>query len=1004
MKWLVYNLLFAVAYVALLPSFLLRMKRRGGYRARMGDRFGRYPPSLAFPPSPIWIHAVSVGEVAVAGQLMRALRARDASIRFVFSTTSSTGWKQAQKELAEGDVLIYNPLDFGGCVRRALDRVSPRAIVLVETELWPTFIRAARRRGVPLYLVNARVSDRSAPRYRLARWWFGEVLRAFTTIFAQSDLDARRLIAAGAAPAAVHVTGSFKFDVAHRNPAKERELADWIRQGESGNDGELLPGFVMPEADASATLPPILLGGSTWPGEDEVLLRIYRQLLHVRPDVRLVLVPRHFEKADAVEINIRRAGFPCIRRSRSGRLPALPGSPPSPIVYLGDTTGEMMGFFGLATVAFVGKSLCAHGSQNMIEPCLCGVPTIVGPYTENFRSVMSDLLAAEAIVQVQDEESVRREVLRLFLKDAERAALGARAHTAVQRRCGVVDRCAEELVNALKGLKGFKGLKEGEGEKGLNGVKGFKGLKVFLVLAVIYALAGWFCTPPLRQAWNRLPKNPTRRYSTFLGLSAASVAMPWCLGDLRTAYIRLATRDYGFSGGKPSKVEKVNGHVWATYDDEDYGGPVVTRDGWPVVTGEKFKATRLLAELIPFAEGMACPAFSNASAVAVGDVASSNAVRRLPARRIDGRLLSLARLKGILDECRQAFGDYKFWCIGQYDYLVTPSCEVAADRLMALFDDPAHFVRFADAGIYSAADLYACYVGADFEIEPALANVSAYGALRSALTAPRLAFAPLPDGNLTPVRPALVTPMDAHPVDGLVPGAADSALFVSLTNRIAIVQAARREAIRGLDAAASGISTNALEHWTRAAQDNPRDPILKNIADALDLEGRRRLRMGDANGALRCYENRIVVSPHDVAAIHNFGVCLKKAGQPEMAARVFLKAVTMDPRTDEHRLEFVGCAAASGHLDAASRQMEVLMARHPNDPHLKLRAARLLVLPKNSLRDETRAVKLAEEAATQTKWRNRTIVQGLADVYIEAGRVLMGMGLKKKMKEMTFDE
>ena len=1002
MKWLIYNLLFAVAYMALMPSFLLRMKRRGGYRARMGDRFGRYPASFAFPPSPIWIHAVSVGEVAVAGQLMRALRARDASIRFVFSTTSSTGWKQAQKELAEGDVLIYNPLDFGGCVRRALDRVCPRAIILVETELWPTFIREAHRRGVPLYLVNARVSDRSAPRYRLARWWFGEVLRAFTTIFAQSDLDARRLIAAGAAPATVRVTGSFKFDVAHRNPAKERELADWIRQGESGGDGELLPGFVMPEADSAAALPPILLGGSTWPGEDEVLLRIYRQLLRLRPDVRLVLVPRHFEKADAVEANIRRAGFPCMRRSRTHRTPALPGSPPSPIVYLGDTTGEMMGFFGLATVAFVGKSLCAHGSQNMIEPCLCGVPTIVGPYTENFRSVMSDLLAAEAILQVKDEESVRREVLRLFLKDAERAALGARAHTAVQRRCGVVDRCAEELVKSEMGkVKGERGKVKGEGGEG---EKGLKALKVILLLAAIYAVVGWFCTPMLRQAWNRLPKNPTRRYSTFMGLSAASVAMPWCLGDLRTAYIRLATRDYGFSGGKPSKVEKVEGHVLATYDDEDYGGPVVTRDGWPVVTGEKFKATRLLAELIPFAEGMACPAFSNALAVAVGDAASSNAVRRLPARRIDGRLLSLARLKGILSECRQAFGEYKFWCIGQYDYLVTPSCEVAADRLLALFDDPEHFVRFADAGIYSVADLYACYVGADFEIEPALANVSAYGALRGALTAPRLAFAPPPDGNLTPVRPALVTPMDAHPVDGLVPGTADSTLFVSLTNRIATVQAARREAIRGLDAAASGISTNALEHWTRAAQDNPRDPILKNIADALDLEGRRRLRMGDANGALRCYENRIVVSPHDVAAIHNFGVCLKKAGQPEMAARVFLKAVTMDPRTDEHRLEFVGCAAASGHLDAASRQMEVLMARHPNDPHLKLRAARFLAMPKNSLRDETRAVKLAEEAATLTKWRNRAIVQGLADVYIEAGRVLMGMGLKKKMKEMTFDE
>ena len=467
MKWILYNLLFAVAYAALLPSFLLRMKRRGGYRARMGDRFGRYPDDLALPSDAIWIHAVSVGEVAVAGQLMRALRARDASIRFVFSTTSSTGWKQAQKELADGDALIYNPLDFGRCVRRALDRVRPRAIILVESEIWPTFIRAAHRRGVPLHLVNARVSDRSAPRYRLARWWFGEVLRAFTTIFAQSDLDARRLIAAGAAPSTVRVTGSFKFDVAHRNPAKERELAEWIRQGESGSVGDLLPGFVMPEADASATLPPILLGGSTWPGEDEALLRIYRQLLRLRPDVRLVIVPRHFEKADAVEANIRRAGFPCLRRSRGGRTPALPGSPPSPTVYLGDTTGEMMGFFGLATVAFVGKSLYAHGSQNMIEPCLCGVPTIVGPYTENFRSVMSDLLAAEAIVQVKDEDGVRREVLRLFLKDAERAALGARAHTAVQRRCGVVDRCAEELVKGERGKgKGERGMGNGEGGEG----------------------------------------------------------------------------------------------------------------------------------------------------------------------------------------------------------------------------------------------------------------------------------------------------------------------------------------------------------------------------------------------------------------------------------------------------------------------------------------------------------------------------------------------------------
>lgn len=426
MKWFIYNCLFFAVYLAMMPMFLLRMKRRGGYRARMGDRFGRYPADVAKALGEggrIWVHAVSVGEVQVAGQLMRAMRERDPAVRFVFSTTSSTGWKQAEGQVRPEDVLIYNPLDFVGCVKRALDAVKPKAIVLTESEIWPNFIRAAKKRGIPLYIVNARVSDRSAPRYRRLRWFFGEVLRAFSKIYAQSDLDAGRLVAAGANPATVEVTGSFKFDVAHRNPAKEVELREWIGPGE------------------------ILLGGSTWPGEDEVLLRIYRELLASHPGVKLVIAPRHFEKADAVEANIRAAGFTCVRRSRGGESAASPNA-----VYLADTTGEMMGLFGICTVAFVGKSLCAHGSQNMIEPCLCGKPTIVGPYTENFRPVMSDLLAGAAIVQVQSEDELKGEVLRFFGDAGARTALGARAEEAVRRRCGVVGRCADELLATLKGV------------------------------------------------------------------------------------------------------------------------------------------------------------------------------------------------------------------------------------------------------------------------------------------------------------------------------------------------------------------------------------------------------------------------------------------------------------------------------------------------------------------------------------------------------------------------
>lgn len=427
MKKVVYNLLFAIVYPFLLPGFLVRMLRRGGYAARMCDRFALYPDEVLAKFREggfVWIHAVSVGEVQVAGQLMREWRKVEPAVKFAFSTTSSTGWKMAEKEISERDVLIYNPLDFPNFVKSALKTVRPRAVVLTESEIWPNFIWTARRYRIPVFLINARVSDRSAPRYKAARWFFGDVLSSFARIFAQSDLDATRLVAAGAPERIVEVTGSFKFDVAHRNEAKERELRDWIGPGR------------------------ILLGGSTWPGEDEALLRIYSDITKAQggvPQVKLVIAPRHFEKADAVEANIKSAGFSCVRRSRKdSSTPPLLHSPTP--VYLADTTGELMGLYGIADVVFVGKSLCAHGSQNMIEPCLCGKPTAVGPYTENFRPVMSDLLAADAIRQVKDEMELGEFVKSSFADDG---GLGARAAAAVERRKGVVPKCVEAIRRVL---------------------------------------------------------------------------------------------------------------------------------------------------------------------------------------------------------------------------------------------------------------------------------------------------------------------------------------------------------------------------------------------------------------------------------------------------------------------------------------------------------------------------------------------------------------------------
>ena len=455
MKWAVYNLLFLFAYPFLLPGFAIRMLRRGGYAARMGDRFALYPESVlqalgrrdrladshskgAKPGAdrPVWIHAVSVGEVQVAGQLMREWRKAEPGVRFCFSTTSSTGWKTAEKVVGPDDVLIYNPIDFPTFTRAAFLTVEPRAVVLTESEIWPNMIRRAKKMGVPLFLINARVSDRSAPRYKAAKFFFGDIFSSFDRIFAQSGMDRERLVAAGAPSERVEVTGSFKFDVAVRNPAKETELANWLGVGNL----------------AASARPKVLLGGSTWPGEDEALLRAYGEVLSSSADAArplLVIAPRHFEKADAVEANIRRAGFECVRRSRGERASADDASRKKPPVFLADTTGELMGLYGVADAVFVGKSLCAHGSQNMIEPCLCGKPTFVGPYTENFRPVMDDLLSSRAILQVKDEAGLVEAVKRAMAGDAELSAMAERAKAAVENRRGVVARCLDEIRRAL---------------------------------------------------------------------------------------------------------------------------------------------------------------------------------------------------------------------------------------------------------------------------------------------------------------------------------------------------------------------------------------------------------------------------------------------------------------------------------------------------------------------------------------------------------------------------
>jgi 3-deoxy-D-manno-octulosonic-acid transferase len=431
MLWAVYNVLFVAGYLCVLPWFVWRMCRRGGYRRGFMQRFGWYGAELErrIRSAPrVWVHAVSVGEMYVAMRFMRELRERDPALRFVVTTTTSTAHAIGTKELPAEDVLLYFPVDVPPVVRRVLAVVRPRALILAESEIWPNLIRLASARGIPVLLINGRVSGAAFKGYRRLRTFFAPVLRLLSLSLVQTPTDRDRLVAAGAEPERVRVVGSAKYDMARRDAAKERAVAEVLS----------CVGF--------AREAPILLGGSTWPGEEAALLTVYERLRASWPDLRLILVPRHAERRAEVESAVRAAGRNY--RLRSQLAAGTNSAPPSDVLIV-DTTGELAAFYAFATVIFVGKSLKAHGGQNIVEPASLGKPVIVGPHMENFAEVAEDFLKARALVMVRSDDELAEAVRGLLASQDERAAIGQRALDVVKRMTGSVRLSAERVAPFL---------------------------------------------------------------------------------------------------------------------------------------------------------------------------------------------------------------------------------------------------------------------------------------------------------------------------------------------------------------------------------------------------------------------------------------------------------------------------------------------------------------------------------------------------------------------------
>lgn len=419
MIWLIYNLIFPLVFLCMLPFFLMRMCRRGGYRDGFEQRFGIYSPEVKAKLAAhhyTWVHSVSVGEILVAFSFMEEYRKAHPNMRFVLTTNTSTAHKMATERLDDRDLLLYFPIDLPVIIARVLKMINPLKLVLVECELWPNLLRMADKRGVPLCLINGRMSDHSFKGYKRIGFLTRPVMELFRTVCVQGEKDAARYRELGVRPAKLHQLGSVKFDVA-KVPAGAQEKGRAVLRQLGVADDAL-----------------IMVGGSTWPGEEALLIDAYKSLREKHANLFLILVPRHFERAPELLPLFAEKGVGCVRRSRLNG-----GAVQTPDLLFVDTTGEIMNFYANADIVFVGKSFEPnHGGQNPIEPAACGKAVLVGPNMENFPSVMDDMRRADALIQLSSPDELLPELARLLDDPVTRAALGRQAESLVLNKRGVM--------------------------------------------------------------------------------------------------------------------------------------------------------------------------------------------------------------------------------------------------------------------------------------------------------------------------------------------------------------------------------------------------------------------------------------------------------------------------------------------------------------------------------------------------------------------------------------
>ncbi|MDH0621403.1 lipid IV(A) 3-deoxy-D-manno-octulosonic acid transferase [Pseudomonas chengduensis] len=421
MNRLLYTLLLHLALPLIALRLALRARKAPTYARRINERFSLGLPSMK--PGGIWVHAVSVGESIAAAPMIRALQAHYPELPITVTCMTPTGSERIQALFGASVQHCYLPYDLPWAAARFLNRMQPRLAVVMETELWPNHIHQCAKRGIPVALANARLSERSARGYARFGKLTAPMLAELSLIAVQTQTEAQRFLTLGARPECVEVTGSIKFDLKI--------------------DAELLQRAIELRRQWQAEQRPVWIAASTHSGEDEIVLAAHRQLLKTQPDALLILVPRHPERFNSVHELCISERLTTRRRSTAEAVQA------SDQVLLGDTMGELLFLYALADIAFVGGSLVANGGHNLLEPAALGKPVLSGPHLFNFLEIAAQLREAGALSEVENAMQLADKVAALLNEPSEMQRMSQAGLSVLKANQGALQRLLEGLQRLL---------------------------------------------------------------------------------------------------------------------------------------------------------------------------------------------------------------------------------------------------------------------------------------------------------------------------------------------------------------------------------------------------------------------------------------------------------------------------------------------------------------------------------------------------------------------------